>query len=126
MHERGIVHGDLQGRNIIVTDLERARTKIIDLQHAVKIKKSTGKAKAIRKNLTEHIMFPPEGKEGIIDERYDLYCVGYVCACMLTGVKWDTDPLDVFAKFDRRPLAPGLWKVIKKAMHPDPTMRYDS
>lgn len=126
MHEHGIVHGDLQGRNIIVTDLDRARTKIIDLQHSVKIKKNSGKAKALRKTPQEHIMFPPEGKDGVIDQRYDIYCLGYVCACLLTGVKWDIDPPEPICALDTRPLAQPLWKIIRKAMHPDPEMRFGS
>lgn len=126
LHERGFVHGDLQGRNIIVTNLEEAQTKIVDLQHAAEIDPYKGKAKAVRITASNHVMFPPEGRKGLIDPRYDLYGVGYMCACLLTGTKWDTDPSEPFAKLDRRPVARRVWRIVQKAMQKDPKLRYRS
>ena len=84
LHRRRIVHGDLHGGNVIVTDFEKGKTKIIDLQHAVKLD-SSGKARA--KRLLSHppVALAPESRLGLIDRSYDIYGVGFMCACMLAG-----------------------------------------
>lgn len=48
VHDSGYIHADLHARNVIVTDFDNAKTKIIDFQHSVR-KLASGKAKAIRK-----------------------------------------------------------------------------
>lgn len=120
VHAQGYIHGDLHGNNVMVTDFDRARVKIIDFQHAVR-KLSTGKAAAIRR--VERRRLAPECKSGMIDERFDLYSVGYMCACLLTGVvKLGKVPGNGSPRWwaGSHP----LWKVIRKAMQPDPEQRY--
>ena len=121
LHANGFVHGDLHGNNAIVTDFDQARTKIIDFQHSVK-KGSSGKARAIRRIPKPHLMLAPESKIGIIDDRYDIYGVGYMCACMSAGTKLDArpkpDPLDVETH--------AFFKMVRKAMHKNPEKRYPS
>src|SRR5690606_25857779 len=59
LHESGFVHGDLHGSNVIVTNLDRPKVKIIDFQHTVRKGKS-GKARALRKIRKPHLMLAPE------------------------------------------------------------------
>lgn len=123
VHDHGYIHADLHGKNIIVTDFDKASTKIIDFQHAVR-KLSSGKARAIRKG--ERQRLAPEAKSGIIDQRFDIYSVGYMCACLLTGVT-ERHKLPVVG--DGGPMIPTahpIWEVVKKATHPDPRWRYPS
>lgn len=121
LHQRGYVHGDLRGKNVMVEDLANARTRIIDLQHAVK-KLSNGQAKAVRKPKKPHLMLAPESRIGTIDDRYDIYSVGHMCACMLAGTKLDHRLKE--SDLDDRVLP--LLKVIRKAMHRKPRKRYRS
>ena len=103
-------------------DLEQAQTKIIDFQHAVR-KLASGNARAIRKG--ERQRLAPEAKTGIIDERFDLFGVGYMCVCLLTGAT-EREKLPIGS---RSPLSAGahpIWKVVQKATHPDPEKRYSS
>lgn len=121
LHAAGYVHGDLHSGNVIVMDFFAAMTKIIDLQHAVR-KNSMGKARARRKLRRPPAMLAPETRRRTIDERYDIYGVGFMCACMLRG-----------RELLRRPKIPRslsegaeVWRVVKKATHWRPSQRYGS
>ena len=120
LHQRGYVHGDLHSGNVLVTSLKRGSIKIIDLEHAVK-KDESGKARATRLLSKVPASLAPETRTGIIDETYDIFGVGCMCAEMLRGSP------------GRKPLVKpssaaeaALWKVIRKAMHPNPRKRYQS
>ena len=84
LHRRGFVHGDLHGRNVIVTDYDKAKVKIIDLQHAVKLGPS-GRGRAKRIVPDPPPWLPPESRDGWLTPGYDIYGVGFMCACMLAG-----------------------------------------
>lgn len=123
VHEHGYIHGDLHGKNIIVTDFDKPSTKIIDFQHAVR-KLASGKARAIRKG--ERQRLAPEATTGVIDQRFDIYGVGYMCASMLTGVT-EREKLPVIGGGGSLGANPHpIWKVVQKATHPDPERRYAS
>nr|MBO2472428.1 hypothetical protein [Bacillota bacterium] len=121
LHRRGIIHGDLHGDNVIVTDLARGKTKIIDFQHAVKMDRS-GTARARRTLPIPPPHLAPETRQRRIDPRYDIYGVGFLCATMLAGEAARTQ-----AQL-RRWLANDspLWRVIAVALDPDPENRFPS
>src|SRR5690606_10043126 len=101
-------------------DFDAARIKIIDFQHAVR-KLSSGKATAIRRVMRRRLA--PESNSGIIDERVDIYSVGYMCACLSTGVlKLKKTPAQELPPW---PLGSHpIWNIVRKAMHTDPEQRY--
>ncbi len=121
LHQRGYVHGDLHGGNVIVTDFSSAQTKLVDFQHSAK-KLRSGKAKALRQISKPHLMLAPESTTGVLDDKYDIYGVGYMCACMLTGVKLNKSPKEADFESEAHPLL----YVIRKAMHKSPWKRYRS
>lgn len=121
LHRRGIIHGDVHADNVIVTDYATAAIKLIDFQHAVRMNRR-GKARARRRIARPELMLPPETRRGIVDVRYDLYGVGYICACMMKGKM-----LTRRRKIGRTtPARAALWRVIRKAMDPRPARRYRS
>lgn len=121
LHRRRFVHGDLHGDNVIVTNYETGATKIIDLQHGVKLNHS-GKARAKRTLAAPPLQLAPESCRRFIDQRYDIYGVGFMCACMLAGRRFTT--AEGLAKWVRTDTP--LWNVVKTALHPDPRERYYS
>ena len=68
LHRRGFVHGDLHGRNVIVTDYDKAKVRIIDLQHAVKLGPS-GRGRAKRIVPDPPPWLPPESPRRVADPR---------------------------------------------------------
>lgn len=120
LHQRGYVHGDLHSGNVLVTSLKRGSIKIIDFEHAVK-KDESGKAKASRRLSKVPANLAPETRTGIIDDTYDIYSVGCMCAEMLRGKPSRKPPRKLSG-----PTEAALWKVIRKAMHPNPRKRYQS
>lgn len=121
IHKRGYVHGDLLPSNVIVKNSGEPRTKIIDFQYSVP-KQLSGKAQAFRMPAKPHLMLAPETKIGVLDDRYDIYSAGYICACMITGVKLDKRPKANDLDHHAHPLL----NVIRKAMHKNPRKRYRS
>ncbi len=121
MHRHGYVHGDLHSKNVIVPNFETATVKIIDFQHAVRIRKS-GRARAIRRLPKPPRELAPESRRRFIDVRYDLYSVGFMCATMLLG----RPPRRKWRIRSRRFQPQELWSVIRKATHPRPRERYGS
>lgn len=121
LHDAGYVHGDLHSGNVIVSNLDPAKLKIIDFQHAVR-KGGLGKARARRKLKRPPAMLAPESRGRLVDDRYDIYGVGFMCACMLRGRELRKRP--------KKPKSVGeskaLWKVVRKATHKQPSKRYDS
>jgi len=122
VHRSGYVHADVHDRNVIVTDFDRSRTKIVDFQHASKILRS-GTAHSIRSVDARRPVLAPELATGVIDQRFDIYGAGYICAFLLLGAS----PLDPNATLNTGASAGHpIWNVVHKAMHPDPAMRYNS
>lgn len=121
LHRRGIVHGDLHGDNVIVTNLDRGTTKIIDFQHAVKVD-GTGTARARRVLPAPPPHLAPETKGSRIDPRYDIYGVGFLCATMLAGrVARTHAQLRRWLQNDTP-----LWRAVAVALDPSPAKRYPS
>lgn len=121
LHRHRFVHGDLHGDNVIVTDYGKAAVKIIDMQHAVKVDEK-GRARAKRKLKAPPPSLAPESRGKTIDRRYDIYGVGFIGASMLAGqVPKTSAQLKSMVRHDTP-----LWRVIHKALHPDPDRRYDS
>lgn len=121
LHRRRIVHGDLHGDNVIVTSLKKAEIKIIDFQHAVKLGRTEhARARRTVPNPPPHLA--PESSGRRIDERYDIYGVGFICATMVAGRAART-PAEL-KRFVR--IHTPLRHVIAKALHPDPQKRFPS
>lgn len=122
IHRSGYVHGDLHSENVLVTDFNRASIKIIDFQHAVR-KNALGKARARRRLPRPPIELAPETRRRTIDDRYDLYGVGYMCAYLMLGRMPTRRRLAKVRAMEERP---PIWEVILKAMHRNPGERYRS
>lgn len=121
LHDAGYVHGDLHSDNVILTNFKAGTVKIIDFQHAVR-KNRDGKARARRKLPHPPVHLPPETRKRTIDDRYDIYGVGFIAACMLRGRMLRKPP----RKDKHEPEANALWSVIKKAVNKRPAERYQS
>lgn len=119
LHRLGYVHGDLHSRNVIVSNFDAPAIKIIDFQHAVR-KRENGKARAIRRLAKPPRELAPESRKRLIDDRYDLYSVGFMCATMLLGRAPKRRLRKARASDD------ALWQVIRKATHRRPEERYRS
>lgn len=120
LHRLGYVHGDLHSRNVVVTDFEKPAVKLIDFQHAVK-KGPNGVARARRRLRRPPAMLAPESRRRYIDDSYDLYGVGYMCAYMLVGRLPRMSRVRTRARQGDE-----LWQVIGKSVHRNPKMRYRS
>lgn len=119
LHRRRYVHGDLHGDNVIVTNPAVGATKIIDLQHAVRLNRF-GRAPAKRTLSAPPLKLAPESRRPYIDQRYDIYGVGFICACMLAGRHFRTEAeIDAYIPTDR-----ALWRIVRQAMNPDPRRRF--
>lgn len=119
LHGLGYVHGDVHGGNVMVDGLEEPNVTLIDMQMAV-YKGRAGVAKARRKLRNPPAHLPPESTEVWIDDRYDIYGVGFMMASMLLGkvIKkrvggWDSDERNT-----------PLWAVVRRAIQTDPAERY--
>jgi len=120
VHRAGFVHGDLHPKNVMVTDFEHNLIKIIDFQHAVR-KNRWGRARARRILPRPPLELAPETRQRYIDDRYDIYGVGYICAYLLLGKMPTRTRLKAArAKYEGDP----LWDVVFKAMHREPDERY--
>lgn len=120
VHRSGFVHGDFHPKNVMVTDLDQNRIKIIDFQHTVR-KNHCGRARALRKLPKPPLELAPETRRRYIGDSYDIYGVGYMIAFMLLGRTPTRSRLKaVKAKKDRDP----LWDVVFKAMHRRPGERF--
>lgn len=120
LHKAGFVHGDIHTGNVIVSGGARPKTTIIDFQYAVR-KDGSGRAKALRFRARPP-RYAPESGGRLIEDRYDIYGVGYMCACMLKGTELKVSPHDLSAIDD----GVNLWSVIRRATAPDPARRFPS
>ena len=120
LHRLGYVHGDLHSRNVFVTDFEAPAVKLIDFQHAVK-KGPDGLARARRRLARPPASLAPESRQRYIDESYDLYGVGYMCAYMLAG-----GPPDLRWVREKARQGGELWRLIGRSIHPNPQERFRS
>lgn len=125
LHQNGYIHGDLITDNVVVTDLDAASIKIIDFEHAAKIN-SAGKAR-LRRHLPEPpYKLPPETSKKSVGVTYDIYGVGYICACMISGEFLKRRPTRPTRSNNLSALESALWKVIRRAMRRNPKYRYQS
>lgn len=121
LHRCGFVHGDLHSKNVILTHFKTGQTKIIDFQHAAR-KNQDGKARARRILSRPPHKLAPESRRRMIDDSYDIYSVGFLCACMLRGRELKRRP----RRTKIRAGHVGIWRVIRKAMRRNPKRRYRS
>lgn len=122
LHRRGWIHGDLHDGNVLVTDAEKGHVKLIDFQFAAR-KRRDGRARARRVLRRPSLKLPPESRKRIIDDRFDIYGVGYLGATMLLGGRPTRWPLP--GDSTERQADP-LWRVIDKAMRRYPGERFVS
>jgi len=120
LHRSGYVHGDLHAGNVIVTDLKTASIKLIDFQHAVR-KNKKGKARARRTLPRPPSHLPPETKKRVIDDRYDLYGVGFILGSMLLG----REPARR-RTLQRKRNPAAVWAIVRAATQRSPAKRYSS
>ena len=142
LHRAGFVHGDLHVGNVLVADGPRGSVKLIDFQHAVR-KGPGGRAPGVRRLGRPPAHLPPETSTGILDDRFDLYGVGFMGAAMLLGRAPRAGEIARLAATAPgaaadMPLAPAggseqerhrvraLWQVFARATDPDPAARYPS
>lgn len=121
VHTAGFVHGDLHAGNVILPRFKKPHAVIIDFQHTVR-KNRRGKARSIRRLAKPPLKLAPESRRRWIDDSYDLYGVGFMCAHMLLG----KPPRRRIRRSRERGKAGPLWRVIHKALRRKPTARYRS
>lgn len=122
LHRHGFIHGDLHVDNVMVTSFRQATIKIIDFEHTVR-KRSHGQARARRRLPRPPAKLPPETRRRWIDDRYDIYGVGFMCACMLRGRVLVRRPARRPVRSER---AAQLWQIVRKAIARNPNGRYSS
>lgn len=120
LHRSGYVHGDLHAGNVLVTDLQSARVKLIDFQHAVRVN-ARGRARARRTLPKPPAHLAPETRRRTIDRRYDIYGVGFILGSMLLG----REPARRRALWRRREPR-RLWAVVRAAIRKSPARRFRS
>lgn len=121
LHRHGFIHADLHAGNVIVSNLRQAKLKIVDYELAVTMG-DDGKARARRTLPRPAAHLPPETRRRVIDARYDIYGIGFMCACMLEGRILRRRPRPTRALMEREP----IWAVIRKATAFHPANRYAS
>jgi len=115
----------------------------VDFQHAAR-KDPSGKAQAVRHLDRVPPWLAPETSTGLLDDRADLYGVGYMCAAMLLGRNPAAEEIAARARSQAAPAAaPGgpssaavrgsgrrprlnVWEVLATATHPSPARRFRS
>ena len=136
-HERGVVHRDIKPSNIMITP--QGRVKLMDFG----IAKVVGDQKLTMTGLelgSIHYMSPEQiqNKDGVFDQRSDIYSLGIVLYETTTGKKpYEAETqygvLDAHLHADPLPpvvlrpdVPPALNDAILKAMARDPSARYDT
>ncbi len=118
-HQAGMIHRDIKPANVLIDD--EARPKIVDF----------GLAKPLGEKQTEGVVFGTPGYTAnevlsdphSVDHRSDIFSVGVMLYELLTGQLPGpvTQPASVLSGSD-----PRFDLIIKKAIHPNPAMRYKS
>lgn len=119
LHSAGFVHGDMHSPNVILTDVGRARTTLIDFQHTVRLGRN-GTARARRTVSVRPLKLGPECSTTTIDRAFDTYGVGFMCASMLLG----REPLIPEQLLEPPVRHSKLWPIIERALQPEPSARY--
>ncbi|HLT58554.1 MAG TPA: serine/threonine-protein kinase [Limnochordales bacterium] len=132
VHRRGFVHGDLHDGNVLVATGGQRRVALVDFEHAVP-KDGSGRARACRQLAPVPPHLPPELSTGLLDDRSDLYGVGFLCASMLLGrrprpgeIQARAQPASADHGPARTPADQVVWQVIATATHRSPEGRYPS
>ena len=143
-HELGIVHRDLKPDNIMITKFRGVDefVKVLDFGIA-KVKEPGGnQAKLTQAGIvygTPEYLSPEQAQAKELDGRSDLYSMGIILYEMITGtVPFQSktavtilaahvyDPPAPPSQKTRRPVHPKMERIIMKALHKDPTKRYQT
>jgi len=143
-HELGIVHRDLKPDNIMITKFRGVDefVKVLDFGIA-KVKDPGGnQAKLTQAGIvygTPEYLSPEQAQAKELDGRSDLYSMGIILYELITGtVPFQSktavtilaahvyDPPAPPSQKTRRPVHPKMERVILKALHKDPTKRYQT
>jgi tRNA A-37 threonylcarbamoyl transferase component Bud32 len=139
-HDKGVIHRDMKPENVFLTgDLSRPVAKVIDFGIS-RVGDNPGTALTQTGMImgTPSYMAPEQAKGMRVDHRADIYAVGAVLYCALTGRRpFDRgDPTATLAAvLSEEPVRPrslepsipeGLEMIIQRAMARDPAHRYQT
>ncbi len=118
-HSQGVIHRDIKPANILVTRAGRAKLADFGLARPVTDEHGTLVASNLIKGTPDYMA--PEQRDGVADQRTDIYALGVLLYEMLTGrrPKGIFDPPSAKAEVDAR-----LDEVVTRALQQDPERRY--
>lgn len=132
-HENGVLHRDIKPANIL---LEKDGTaQVTDFGLA----RNTGDDPTTTRTLSGSLRYmAPERFRGVSDERSDVYSIGLTLFEMATGqpafayedtnelIRSMSNPSGLSVKKTRRDIPVDLETIITKAVHPEPSLRYQT